>query len=111
MSQKISESYLIQNPRFLYISLNQQGSKPTNRLTDIREIQIYLEISLYLSYISKEVSQLAELQTYKTFRIIRNFYTSISGISKENFRKIYLPELEISLYLSNFSKRVSQQTE
>ena len=39
------------------------------------------------------------------------FYTNIPGRPPKNFRNIYHPEPEISLYLSNFSKEVSQLTE
>ena len=70
-----------------------------------------LEISLYLSNFSKEVSQLTDWQTYKKFRIIWNKCTNIPGMPPKNFRKISHPELEISLYLSNFSKKVSQLTD
>ena len=66
-------------------------------------------ICLYLSNLSKEVSQLTDWQTYKTFRIIWKKCTHIPGMPPNNFRRIYHTELEISLYLSNFSKRVSQQ--
>ena len=70
-----------------------------------------LEISLYFSYFSKEVSQPTDSHTYKKFRIIWNYCTKISGMSPKNFRKISHQELEISLYLSNFSKEVSQLTD
>ena len=72
--QKNSERFIIQNQRYLYIS-----SKPTNRLTDIQEIQHYLGLA----------SQ------------------HIINVSK-NCRKISLSELEKSLYSSNFSKEVTQ---
>ena len=70
-----------------------------------------LEISLYLSNISKEVSQLTDWQTYKKFTIIWKQCTNIQGMSPKSFRKIYHPELDISLYLCNFSKEVSQLTD
>ena len=69
------------------------------------------EICLYLSNLSKEVSQLTDWQTYKKFRIIRKWCNNIPGMSLKNFRKISHPELEISLHLSNFSKEVSQLTD
>ena len=69
------------------------------------------EISLYLSNCSKEVSQLTDWQKDKNFRIIWNWPANIPEMSKKNFRKISHPELEISLYLSNFSKEVSQLTD
>ena len=67
-----------------------------------------LEIFLYLSNFSKEVSQLTDWQTKNKFRTIWNQCTNIPGMSPKNFRKISSPELEISLYLSNFIKEVSQ---
>ena len=70
-----------------------------------------LEISLYLSNFSKEVSQLTDWQTYKKFRIIWNYCRFIPGLSPENFRKKSYAELDISLYLSNFTKEVSQITD
>ena len=66
------------------------------------------EICLYLSNFSKEVSQLTDWQTYKKFKIIWNLCTNIPGMSPKNFRKISHAGPEISLYLSNFSKEVSQ---
>ena len=70
-----------------------------------------LEISLYLSNFSKKVSQLTYWQTYKKFVTIWNKCTNIPGMPPKKFRKIYHPELEISLYLSNLSKEVSQLTD
>ena len=70
-----------------------------------------LDISLYLCNFSKKVSQITDRQTYKKFRIIWNNCTNIPGMPPENFRKISDPELEISLYLSNFSKEVCQLTD
>ena len=70
-----------------------------------------LEISLYLYNFSKEVSQLTDWQTYMNFGIIQNKCTNIPGMPPKNFRKISHTELEISLYLSNFSKKVSQLTD
>ena len=70
-----------------------------------------LEISQYLCNFSKKVSQITDWQTYKKFRIIWNKCTNILGMPPKNFRKISDPELEISLYLSNFSKEVSQLTD
>ena len=64
-----------------------------------------LEISLYLTYFSKEVSQLTDWQTYKKLTTI---WTNILGNVSKKFQKIYHEELEISLYLSNFRKEVSQ---
>ena len=69
------------------------------------------EIFLYLSNFSKKVSQLTYWQTYKKFVTIWNKCTNIPGMPPKNFRKISHPELEISLYLSNFSKKVSQLTD
>ena len=45
------------------------------------------------------------------FRIIWNKCTNIPGMPPKDFRKISHTELEISLNLSNFSKRVSQLTD
>ena len=70
-----------------------------------------LEISLHLSNFSKEVSQLTVWHTYKQFLIIGKWCKNIQGMSLKNFRKISHTELEISLYLSNFSKKVSQLTD
>ena len=70
-----------------------------------------LKISQYLCNFSKKVSQITDRQTYKKFRIIWNKCTNILGMPPKNFRKISDPELEISLYLSNFSKKVSQLTD
>ena len=70
-----------------------------------------LEKSLFLSDFCKEVSQLTDYQTYMKVRIIWNKCTNIPGMPPKNFRKISHTELEISLYLSNFSKKVSQQTD
>ena len=67
-----------------------------------------LEISLYLYIFSKEVSQLTDWQTYMNVGIIQNKCTNIPGMPPKKFRKISHPELELSLYLSNFSKKVSQ---
>ena len=50
-----------------------------------------LEIYLYLSKLSKEVSQLTDWQTYKKFRIIWKWCTNIPGMSQKIFRKITLP--------------------
>ena len=69
------------------------------------------EMSLYLSNCSKEVSHLTDWQTYKNFRIIWNWPANIPEMSPKNLRKISHPELEISLYLYNFSKEVSQLTD
>ena len=70
-----------------------------------------LEISLYLYNFSKEVSLLTDWQTYNKFRIIYNKCSSIPGMPSKSFRKISHPEVEISLYLYNFSKEVSQLTD
>ena len=80
--QEISERYLIQNWSYLN-----------------------------LCNFNKEVSQITDWQTYKNFRIIWNYCANIPVMSQENFRNISLPELEISLYLYNFSKEVSQLTD
>ena len=69
-----------------------------------------LEISLYLSNFSKEVHQLTDWQTYKKFRIIWKWCNNIPGMSPKFFRKISHSGPEICLYLSNFSKEVSQLT-
>ena len=69
-----------------------------------------LDLSLHVYNFSKEVSQLTYWQTYKKFRIIWNWPAIIPEMSSKNFRKISHPELDISLYLSNFSKEVSQLT-
>ena len=66
------------------------------------------EISLIMSDFSKEVSQLTDCQTYKKFRFIWNKCINIPEMPPKNFREISHTELEISHYLSNFSKRVSQ---
>ena len=63
-----------------------------------------LEICLYLSYFSKEVSQLTDCQTYKKFVIIWQKCTNISGMSPKKFRNIYHPGQEISQFLPTISK-------
>ena len=50
-------------------------------------------------------------QTYKKFVIICNYCTNIPGMSPKDFRKISHPELDISLYLPNLDKEVSQPTD
>ena len=70
-----------------------------------------VEVSLYFSNFSKEVSQLTDWKIYKKFRFIWNQCTNIIEMSPKNFRKISNSDLEISLYLSNFSKEVSQLTD
>ena len=70
-----------------------------------------VEVSLYFSNFSKEVSQLTDWKIYKKFRFIWNQCTNIMGMSPKNFRKVSNSDLEISLYLSNFSKEVSQLTD
>ena len=92
-----------------YTKFRMIWNKCTNILGMIAHTE--LEISLYLSNFSKKVSQLTDRQTYKKFRIICNYCIFIPGMSPENFRKISLPELEISLYLYNFSKEISQLTD
>ena len=57
------------------------------------------------------MSQLTDWQTYKKFTIIGKQCTNIQGMSSKSFKKTYHLELEISLYLSNFSKEVSQLTD
>ena len=105
---------------------------PTTRLTDIQKNQNYLELvyqhvrnaskkfqkdissrtgDMPLSNFGKKVSKQTDWQTYMKFRIICSMCTNIPGISPKKIRKISHPELEISLYLSNFSKEVSQLTE
>ena len=69
-----------------------------------------LEIFLYLYNFSEEVSQLTDWQTDKKFRIICNKCKNMPVMSPKKFRKISYPELEISQYLCNFSKKVSQIT-
>ena len=59
------------------------------------------EISQYLSYFSKEVSQWTDRQTYKNFRIIWNWCTNIPEMSPKNFRKISYQELVKSKFLWN----------
>ena len=59
----------------------------------------------------KEVSKQTDWQTYMKFRIIWNKCKNIPWIPPKNFRKISHTEPEISLYLSNFSKKVSQLTD
>ena len=66
------------------------------------------EISPYWPIFSKFVSQIMDWQTYKKFVKIQKKCTNISGMCPKNFRKITHQEQEISLYLSNFSKEVSQ---
>ena len=70
-----------------------------------------LEISLYLSDFSKDVSQITDWHNYKKFRTIFNQCRNILETSSKDFRKIFHPELETSLQLSNFSKEVSQPTD
>ena len=57
-----------------------------------------LEIYLYWSNFSKNVSQLTDWQTYKKFKMICKYSKNILGMSKKNFRKISHPEPKISLY-------------
>ena len=81
-------------------------------LENFRKISLpQLEISLYWINISKEISQLTDWQTYMNFRNFWNKCTNIPGIPLKNFRTISHTELEISLYLSNISKKVSQLTD
>ena len=64
-----------------------------------------------LSNFGKEVSKQTN---WKTNMKIQNYLEIVNqhprNVSK-NFRKIYNPELEISQYLCNFSKKVSQITD
>ena len=53
------------------------------------------DISLYLSILSKEVSQLIDWQTYKKFRIIWNKCWNIPEMSSKDFKKISLPEPDL----------------
>ena len=69
-----------------------------------------VRISLFLSDFSGEVSKQTNWQTYKWFIIIWEKCTNIPGMSPKNFRKLSYPELEISQYLCNFCKKVSQST-
>ena len=69
------------------------------------------EMCLYLSNFSKDVSQLTDWQTHKKFRIIWKWCNNILGMSPKIFRKISHSGPEICLYLSNFSKEVSQLTD
>ena len=62
-------------------SLYREGSKPTNKLTDIQEIQKYLKL------------------IYKHPKNVFKYFKKICG-----------PKLEIPLYLSIFSKEVSCET-
>ena len=64
-----------------------------------------------LSNFGEEVCKQTDWQTYMKFRIIWNMCTNIPGMPRKNFRKISHTELEISLCLSNFSKKVSQLTD
>ena len=57
-----------------------------------------VEILLYLCNFSKEVSKLTDGQTYKKFRIIWKKCTNIPGVPPKKFRKIPLPERDISLH-------------
>ena len=85
---------------------------PRNISKKIRKISDpELEISLYSTNLSKEVSQLIDWQTYKSFKSIWNWCRNIPQMSPKNFRKISYPDLEISQYLCNFSKKVSQVTD
>jgi len=89
-----------------------QWSKSWECLQEISERYLIQNWSyLYLCNFSKEVSQITDWQTYKNFRIIWYKCTNIPGMPPKNFRKISHTELEISLYLSNFSKKVSQLTD
>ena len=82
-------------------ALYQWRNLPNEKMTDIQEIQNYLElvyqhrrdffiknhkeiwlvISRYMSYFSKAVSQITDWQIYYKFRIIRILCTNISGMS------------------------------
>ena len=66
---------------------------------------------ILMSNFGKTVSKQTDWQTYMKFRIISSKCTNIPGISPRKMRNISHPELEISLYLSNFSKKVSQLTD
>ena len=92
--------------------LFQQGSKRTNRLTDIQEIWNYSEIVYKHSRnVSKRFQKyITKNQSYKkAFNIL--YPSWYFWKSQTFFRMISHPELEISLYLSNFSKKVSQLTD
>ena len=81
-------------------------------LQEISERYLIQHLSyLNLCDFSKGVSQITDRQTYKNFRIIWYKCTNIPGMPPKNFRKISHTELEISLYSSNFSKKVSQLTD
>ena len=67
-----------------------------------------MEISLYISNFSKEVSQLTDPQeNQKYFDLV---YKDPRNVPP-TIRKISQSELDISLYLSNFTKEVSQLTD
>ena len=86
---------------------NIQGMSPKSLKT---KYHVELDISLYWLNFSKEVSQLMDWQTYKKFVIIWKYCTNNSGMSQKNLRYISHTEQEIFLYLSNFSKKISQLT-
>ena len=69
------------------------------------------EISPYWPIFSKFVSRKMDWQTYKKILKIQKKCTNISGMCPQNVRDISHQEQEISLYLSNFSKEVSQTTD
>ena len=111
-SKEVSQITNWQTYKKFRIIWNKYTNIPGMSPKKIRKISYQeLEISQYLCNFSKKVSQITDWQTYKKFRIIWNKCTNILGMPPKNFRKISDPELEISLYLSNFSKKVSQLTD
>ena len=111
-SKEVSQLTDWQTYKNFRIIWNWPANIPEMSPTNFRKISYQeQEISLYLYNFSKEVSQLTDWQTNKKFRIIWNKCTNIPGMPPKNFRKISHTELEISLYLSNFSKKVSQLTD
>ena len=111
-SKEVSQLTDWQTYKKLRIIWNKWTNIPGMPPTNFRKIShTEVEISLYLSNFSKKVSQLTDWQIYRKFRIIWNYCINIQGISPTNFRKISHTELDISLNLSNVSKKVSQLTD
>ena len=70
-----------------------------------------LEISLHLSCFSKEISQLKDWQTYKKIQnYLEKVYQHPRNVSNQIKNRSY-PELEISQYSCDISKKVSQITD
>ena len=90
MSLKHSERYLIQNCRYPL------GSKPTNRLTDIQEIQNYLELMYKhprnvckrfqkdISSRTKDIKQFSQLMTQARMHKGKSRAESTRGGSAKN---------------------------